>query len=640
MIADPRGPYARIRWFCNDGTVQAPTAYACSQRGGGRQHGEYSAARERLAALGFRVGTVFAALAYEDLVDGANRHGRLRELALERYLRDIDDGWVMRRARDYRGHIQVEGEMRSGRELLGRLYQDGPWIVANYLLAREAGRLLPHGKESDLMRSVRRHSQDLAAQVPATERLRVEVHTAPSVDTAAKYRRWAVGAAAPEQAAALQLADELDALFGPAGRRDRVSAALAEVARLVNETAHVVAMRTSVASALNSVDRSRVAGLSSAMLSCRALIEASATPASARIAAFDLLTELEAELLVSSQGVVGDVPRRDLVDEATIYLDAAFAVGLLSPGEHAVLRDARQRLEVDGSVPAYRRFVGQLSRVPQWSAGTVRFTFAEPLVRYTALNARAARFVDDVLRASPLVPLGSITRRLSHDLHQLTGVGVDLFGHRPVGVLALNAGFATGRLMIYATADALAVNPPERGDIAVIPETTAELVPVAGIITLGEGNPLSHVQLLARNFGIPNVAVAEDALALLQTHAGQTVTLAVSRAGSVVLAAEASALAAAGTLLRERAPADRASLTVPVPDLSVRRPLGLGELNKSLSGRVVGPQGCQSGGTQSVVSRTCRTRHCAAFRRFCGAHHCRSRAVASRLPGGQTRRAG
>ena len=43
--------------------------------------------------------------------------------------------------------------------------------------------------------------------------------------------------------------------------------------------------------------------------------------------------------------------------------------------------------------------------------------------------------------------------------------------------------------------------------IYLLPETVSDLPPVAGILTAGAGNPLSHVQLLARNLGIPNVAV-------------------------------------------------------------------------------------------------------------------------------------
>ena len=40
-------------------------------------------------------------------------------------------------------------------------------------------------------------------------------------------------------------------------------------------------------------------------------------------------------------------------------------------------------------------------------------------------------------------------------------------------------------------------------------QTSSELPPVAGVLTRGEGNRLSHVQLLARNFGIPNIAMGD-----------------------------------------------------------------------------------------------------------------------------------
>ena len=46
-----------------------------------------------------------------------------------------------------------------------------------------------------------------------------------------------------------------------------------------------------------------------------------------------------------------------------------------------------------------------------------------------------------------------------------------------------------------------------RDEIVALPETPADLEPAAGILTQGEGNVLSHVQLLARALGIPNVVL-------------------------------------------------------------------------------------------------------------------------------------
>ena len=62
MLENRRGPYSQILWFCNDGSTQPPVPYACRERGGGKQHAEYSDRRQRLAELGWSVGTMFRGL--------------------------------------------------------------------------------------------------------------------------------------------------------------------------------------------------------------------------------------------------------------------------------------------------------------------------------------------------------------------------------------------------------------------------------------------------------------------------------------------------------------------------------------------------------------------------------------------------
>ena len=58
----PRGPFKRLRWFCNDGAVLPPKAYACSERGGGRQHGQYRDDVATLRSDGFAIANVLQAL--------------------------------------------------------------------------------------------------------------------------------------------------------------------------------------------------------------------------------------------------------------------------------------------------------------------------------------------------------------------------------------------------------------------------------------------------------------------------------------------------------------------------------------------------------------------------------------------------
>jgi hypothetical protein len=117
-------------------------------------------------------------------------------------------------------------------------------------------------------------------------------------------------------------------------------------------------------------------------------------------------------------------------------------------------------------------------------------------------------------------------------------------------------------------------------------------------VSLVEGNVLSHVQMLARNLGIPNATAPPSLLAALAPLDGAEVLLAVSPAGSVVLEPVAGLPPRVlASLEQDRAAeaAGEARVAVPPPDLTVRRPLPLSELHAGLSGRVVGPKAANVG---------------------------------------------
>ena len=250
--------------------------------------------------------------------------------------------------------------------------------------------------------------------------------------------------------------------------------------------------------------------------------------------------------------------------------DATFGGGLLTRGEHAALAGTLQTAGTETvSLERYGEIVAQLHRVSHWATGSVRHAFAEPLIRYAALDRPAAVFVDDLLRSSPLMPLAVVTRRLARDLAQLTGITRNVFGETGVSAFGLNPGLAMGPLVLLDQEMDGRVQEYRRTDIVVVPETVAELSPVAGIVTLGEGNPLSHVQLLARNFGIPNVAIGPLLLPRIKSMAGQEVFAAVASDGLVVLANSSQIGDATKRMLRGNTPATE--LTVPSPDLAWRQ---------------------------------------------------------------------
>ena len=592
MRANPRGPYQRIAWFCEDGTLQPPQAFACRERGGGRQHAVYSKDRERLAELGWHVGTIFAAHPPAYFRNPATRDARLRELILERYLTDIDDGWVLHRARDYRGRVQVEDEEAAGQALLLALLAEPDWAQRNYLLLRELARSVPHRGGDDPTRALRRGAVVLAEQAPEFQSLRVEIHTTPSAATAARVRRWAAACGAGERCElALALAQQLDRLYGPSGRQVRLN----EASIRLQQQTDTRQLGEALAAAASSSGAARIELLATALTRVRAIVTSDRL-AARRLAVLDLTSDIEAELNISTQELLSSrpLPRRDLVELSALLAGAGRDVGLLTSGELAALSALLPAGVDDLAIADYRMLTHALLRVPAWAAGSLRYHFAEALNTYSALDPRAARFVDDALRGSVLLPLADVSRLLARDAERLTGVRQRLFDKPGDGLFALNPGVAAGPLRILGSTDAEALAGLARTDIVVLPETAAELPPVAGILTLGEGNPLSHVQLLARNFGIPNVAILPELLQGLQTAEGVEVLLAAGSSGDVVIE-RLAALPANSTDLVVRAQSAPERVVIPAPDLSMNEPLPLDRLNKTLSGRWVGPKAANLG---------------------------------------------
>lgn len=94
--------------------------------------------------------------------------------------------------------------------------------------------------------------------------------------------------------------------------------------------------------------------------------------------------------------------------------------------------------------------------------------------------------------------------------------------------LPLNTGRAQGRLRIVKSVDETPDLSPT--DIVVLDEVPVALTPVAGLVTQRPSTLLSHVNLLAKGWRIPN-AYVRDAVAALREHDGQWVELTVENNG-------------------------------------------------------------------------------------------------------------
>ena len=598
MKADERGPYLRIRWYCADGTVHAPPNSPCRERGGGVQHAEHSPAAVQLAAMGFHVGTILQATSHEDFADEERAGYRLREMVLERYLVSVDDGWVMRRARYYRGALQIEDEERRGRELLARRFGDADWLRSNYLLAARLTAALPHagvGVAGTLDR-IRATSLEISNLDSGFMRLRVKIHSVPSRDDVEAVQRYLVGGTHPPHVREklIQLRDDLQRHYDP----ERALASLGVYERRFATDLGAGIGRLRIA--LDSGDPER---------SFREIVDLatrtreaaqSGGDGSRALDLIDLGLSLQERAFVLAEELERTTPprsRTEALRRVDQYVELAYAAAYLSMRERRALGAEVDRLLAQGETNAlsYKNSLGYISRSLDWARGSVRGTFAPVVDRYVAVEPAAGGLPDALLRSSTLLPLSRILDALQSDADDALGAAHSIFGVAgPSGVRGLNPGVAMGTLHVLEPDQHDEV---DAANIYVFPETPPELKPVAGVLTMAEGNLLSHVQLLARNLGIPNATLAPNLLPRLLQADGREVFYAVSPLGRVVLAwpdqLGPSELALVESGRPERV--ERHRLDASRLRLDVRRPIPLSELRSTDSGVLVGPKAANLG---------------------------------------------
>ncbi|WP_447779167.1 PEP/pyruvate-binding domain-containing protein [Variovorax boronicumulans] len=196
------------------------------------------------------------------------------------------------------------------------------------------------------------------------------------------------------------------------------------------------------------------------------------------------------------------------------------------------LRDTRLtpstlKREIDRNylVPDRRFLFGTLSW--QQNIGTFTYEFWEG----DRLTVPLLREAEAQVKASFFAPVKFKTNSTLHE-RIAKEAGIDFVSQealiREQPFLPMNLGTATGRVRIVNDASGLNALLPD--DIAVLREVPINLPPVAGVLTERPSTALSHVNLLAKGWGIPN-AYVRDAASVLREHAGQWVALKVAASG-------------------------------------------------------------------------------------------------------------
>jgi hypothetical protein len=592
----PRGPFKQISWFCKDGTV-LPAKEGCAGHGGGIQHGQWSDRVVQMREGGFKIVNVLGDMDGEPFVGSRPDLLWFQQLLVERFLMAADDGWVFRVARTYRGALQAEDEEAGARRIIDAMLTDPDWRAdERFFPLREAIRLLPLERESQVAAAtgVRQLAKVIADKDPRFEPLRIKIHGMPDAGDAERVRDYArsEGRAALVEDYA-RLADDIDTLYRP-GTAGTAVEELAAVAPTSSLAAELRKHGKALASAKDATNQLYSASYLLGLLRYHA---PKFIGVDASLQLLETSLALETEAYGAGNTLLASLPRtsrQQRLDYLGYCSNALYGTGLITKRHRDGLLLSLKRVKAGGrpSLGLYRQELRYVGRAPEWAGRTLVFHFSEGVERLARIEPEAHLFPQDRLRGSPLLFCGATIDSLIKDANQLAGIEHMMFGERVgVGLRALNPGLARG---IVRTPYGVSHTEDFDADgIYLLPETISELPPVAGILTQGEGSSLSHVQLLARNLGIPNVVVGDSLLSRVRARDGDPAVLAVSPGGTVHLVDDGPRW---DEIFGRSGPGDfriRPDLTK--LDLDATDVIALGDLRAADSGRLAGPKSANLG---------------------------------------------
>lgn len=559
---DPRGPFGRIRWYCNDGRVLPATGNPCGAKGG-FQHAEPSAAALGLEKLNLDVARFLSGMSAETFLDRGRNYFWLRQMVMLDYLVARQSGWIYSRTYARRGVRQAEDEQKEGRRLLAAMLSRPEWVRDHYLLTLLTVNATPRAQNSSRLRQIRALSASLADASPRFQPLRGKIHSQPEPADVAAVKQFV----------------------------EREKPADAEgFARLITlmESEYRGGERAPATTIKDAADRS---------MAIRREILDPKWNGTSRIALAD--AQLRLQEWAFRQGAIEGAKgsRAERLEELRHWLRLATGAGLLSLRQLDALEAELKRLQGATTVDArtYQDVVEYAELSLEWARAAVSRETGEAERLYAAVEPLARELTDNILRASVMLPISQRLEALANDADRSIGRKHRVFNSsNRGGVRALNPGVAYGRLSFINSAEEAELIESDR--IYVIPATLADLKPMKGIITLDSGNALSHAQLLAANLGIPNATMPSSLLEQIRQHENEEVFYAVTPGGTVILRAwnelseEQKAAWRKVSGARERVALDSSRVK-----LEDRRLRSLEEIDATDSGVVAGPKAANLG---------------------------------------------
>ncbi|MDF1699237.1 MAG: PEP/pyruvate-binding domain-containing protein [Saprospiraceae bacterium] len=583
---DTRGPYKDIRWFCKDGSTRE--AKDPCPDSGGFQRARYKDEVVNLAQKhNIFLGQILKGNTHEEFYAVNKDHSKAKQYLLEKFLITNDDGWVLKKAQFYRGAFQAEDEEAWGSEFLNWLLEDSRFQNDKYYLNRELTKYLPHGAPNNTVEKIRALSKNVSDRVPSFMNLRIKIHGNPErtdVISVQEYLSNSKSKLGQQDSKELQELIQLMQAYYSISYIDKFKKA---AQKLNSESI----LKEGLIELINSIKRSEDAShqviRAADLLSIAKQKILEKRSAKSRLLHMDISLDLEAFVLAQltewktksiSEKLSKSCYTGQVLNATGYTHDWEYEEVL---GTYSQIEDRVMRFE---DLLAYYKAV---RRHINWGSGLIESEFGDEVRRFAGFEPLANGFIDDRIRSSALLPLGSQVSDLYAYLVESAGWENKIFESVSSSIQGINPGFAIGKLLIVEElgheVDPKAIylfrNPP------------SDLEPVAGILSISEGNMVSHLQLLARNLGIPNANVTEDLYRQFKQYEGKEIFYAVSNRGGVKIALAASMTNEEKQLFATRT-IDEEVVTVPIDQMQLKdqKIYTLADLDAASSGIICGPK--------------------------------------------------
>lgn len=596
-----RGPYKGINWYCEDGSIREARD-PCPEPMEGVQHASYRDDTKELAKkYHLYFGEILASTERIDFWDEANNQSRLKQYQINKYLGNIDDGWIQRKSQFYRGAVQSEDEEEWGKEFYEKYLPNDSRVSSHFFLLKQSLRDVPHNGDNNLAQLMRSQSKVVADEYPKFMDARIKIHGKPTEEDIKLVRNFQKK---HENDLPENVKSELEALektmvefYAPVNKENIISQ--------VKKVSRNNATRERLLNYLESFDNDAPSDIVVPELAdILCVIRTDITDARSgndRMILLDVSNTLEDIMMRKSQkwnpeDLLG------LMEKIRHLSLAAVGSGLIEFWEWQKIEP---QLEVhlgnsDLSIQQLNDFL-QVSRgVLEWSTAMVKSVYETDVERYSQFEPLAYGFIDDRIRSTVALDLGESISKLGGLIAEKSSLANEVMEIDSQSTIrGLNPGYAFGELVVVEeTSENLNIDSDK---IYIFQRPPSDLKPVAGILTVSEGNLVSHVQLLARNLGIPNSALSNDNLKSLSKYSGKKIFYAVSGKGNVIMKLEKDMSDEEKELFSKKE-RNTEKIAVPVEQirLDVCDVLNMQDVNAADSGKLCGPKAANLGQLKSM----------------------------------------